>query len=113
VGHANVGKGDNAVAKSVRIGATDEVPVAMLGQPSGALQVAFPSGARPFGLSFGVLAQDDPRRLCPICTLGVGIEKPQICDQVVFVVILALGSRRTAPCRRPEARAVVGTFWSR
>ena len=58
--------------------------------PFGALQVAFPDGSRPLGFVFGVHAQDDPRRLCPICTLGVGIEKPQICDQVVFVVILAL-----------------------
>jgi hypothetical protein len=43
----------------------------------GALQVAFPDGPRPLGFLFGVHAKDDPRRLCPICTLGAGIEEPQ------------------------------------
>jgi hypothetical protein len=50
--------------------------------PFGALQVGFPDGSRPLGFVFGVQAQDDPRRLCPICTLGAGIEEPQM----VFVV---------------------------
>jgi hypothetical protein len=69
---------------------TKEILVAVGRHPFGARQVAFPDGARPLGFVVGVHAQDDPRRLCPICTLRVGIEKPQICDQVVFVVILAL-----------------------
>ena len=65
---------------------TKEILVAVGRHPFGALQVAFPDGSRPLGFLFGVHAQDDPRRLCPICTLGAGIEEPQICDQVVFVV---------------------------
>jgi hypothetical protein len=58
--------------------------------PFGALQVAFPDGSRPLGFLCGVQSQDDSGCLRPICTLGAGIEEPQICDQVVFVVILAL-----------------------
>jgi hypothetical protein len=69
---------------------TDELPVTMLGQPSGALQVAFPAGARPFGLSFGVHAQHDPRHLCPVRALRCGVEETQIGDEMVVVVILAL-----------------------
>jgi hypothetical protein len=62
----------------MRIVTTDELPVAMLGQPSGALQVAFPAGARPFGLSFGVHAQHDPRGLRPVRAFGGGVEEAQI-----------------------------------
>ena len=67
-----------------------EVPVAIGRHPFGALQVALPDRSRPLGFPLRVYAQDDPRRLCPICTLGAGIQEPQICDQVIFVVILAL-----------------------
>ena len=82
-------KGRFALTADPRIAATKEILVAVGRHPFGALQVAFPDGSRPLGFVFGVHPQDDPRRLCPICTLGAGIEEPQICD-LVFVVILAL-----------------------
>ena len=58
--------------------------------PFGALQVAFPAGARPFGLSFGVHAQHDPRHFSPVRALRCGVEETQIGDEMVVVVILAL-----------------------
>jgi hypothetical protein len=76
--------------------------------PFGTLQVAFPDGPRPLGFLFGVHAQDDPRRLCPICTLGAGIEEPQICDQVVLVVIVAL--RMCLMARRSAAGVGLALF---
>jgi hypothetical protein len=79
-------RGRFALTADPRTATTNEIPVAVGRHPFGALQVAFPDGSRPLGFVFGVYAQDDPRRLCPICTLGAGIEEPQICDQVVFVV---------------------------
>ena len=91
--------------KSVRNAAAHEMPVTVIGKPSGACQVAFPGPTRAFGLSLRIDAQNDPRRLGPVCALRFGVEKPQVNHQMVTVVRRQcfrgrrlVGDRRIALC---------------
>ena len=72
--------------KSVRNVAAHEMPVTVIGDPSGACQVAFPGRPRAFGLSLRIDAENDPRRLGPVCALRFGVQEPQVNDEMVTVV---------------------------
>ncbi len=69
--------------------------------PFGAGQMAFPCLPSAGGLVRRIDLKNDPRNLDPICALGIGIKKPQISDEVLFVVARQRVSRGGS----------VGNFW--
>jgi hypothetical protein len=56
-------------------------------------KMAVPSATCSVGLACRVDVQHDVRHLVPIRTFAVGVEQPQICDEV-FVVIMIRRERR-------------------
>src|SRR5260370_42195368 len=60
--------------------------IAVLCHPLRALEVALPGAPRPVGLLRWIDVQHYSRHLGPIRALGVGIEEPEIGDQVFLVV---------------------------
>lgn len=85
-GHA--ARSDSALNLPISIGsiATQQVPIAMLGHPFGARQVAFPSSARARRFCRGIDVQHRPRYLAPISAFGLGIKEPHIGDEMFLVV---------------------------
>jgi hypothetical protein len=90
-----------AVFGSVRCAAAQEMLVAVRRHPFSAGQVAFESLTRAGGLSRGIDLKDDPRDLGPIGPFRIGVEKPEISDEVRLVV-----TRQTVGCG-----GSVGDFW--
>ena len=71
---------------SLRSTASEQIPVPVLGHPSGACEVALEGASRPIGFTGGIDVQDDPSDFCPVRTCSVGIEQAQIGDEM-FVII--------------------------
>lgn len=69
--------------------------------PFGAGQMAFPYLPSTCGLLLRIELKNDPRDLGPIRALSLGIKKPQISDEVLFVI-----TRQRVSCGRS-----VGNFW--
>jgi len=75
--------------------------VAMRGHPFGAGQMALKGLPRPGGLLRRIDLKNDPRNLSSIGPFGIGIEKPQIGDEVLLVIARQRVSRRGS----------VGNYW--
>src|SRR5262245_29216136 len=71
---------------SVRRAALEKMAIAVLCHPLRALEVALPGAPRPVGLLRWIDVQHYARHLGPIRTLGVGVEEPEIGDQVLLVI---------------------------
>ena len=63
-----------------------KMPVTILGHPAGAGQVRGPNCLGAFCVMGWIEMQNDPRNLPPISAFRIGIEEPQIGDEVLFVV---------------------------
>lgn len=48
--------------------------------------MAFPGAARPVGFLIGIDVQDNLCHFAPVGMLGIGVKKPQIGDEVLFVI---------------------------
>ena len=62
------------------------MPISMFGHPLGPRQMALMGAARAFRLTIWIDVQYDLRNFAPISAFGVGVEQPQIGDQVLFIV---------------------------
>ena len=69
--------------------------------PFGAGQMAFPGAPRAGGLSRWIDLKNNPSDLGPIRAFSLGVEKPQIGDDVVLVI----------PCQRVGCGGGVVDFW--
>jgi hypothetical protein len=58
----------------------------LLGHPSGTREVALERQPRAVGFGVWVDAQHDPRDITPVRTFIVGVEQPEVGDDVLFVV---------------------------
>jgi hypothetical protein len=70
------------------------MPIAVLGHPVGAGEVASPRSAGALGLAARIEVQHDPRNLFPIGALGFGVEQAQIRDAVPLVIAGQSGRSR-------------------
>jgi hypothetical protein len=64
--------------------------LAALGHPFGAGEMPLPCAAGARGFTCRVDVEHDTRDLRPVGSVGFGIEKPQIGDEMLLVIILAL-----------------------
>ena len=63
-----------------------KMTVTILGHPARTGQVGGPDSLGLLGIVRGIEMQNDPRNLAPISAFRIGIEEPQIGDEVLFVV---------------------------
>ena len=73
----------------------------MCRHPFGPGQMALPGKPCAGGLVGRIDLKNDPRDLDPIRAFGIGIEKPQISDEVLLVIAR----------QRVRRRGSVGNFW--
>jgi hypothetical protein len=70
----------------MRCPAFQKMAIAMLRHPLGARQVTLPGASRALGLLCRIDVQDDTRNLGPIRTLSLGVEEPQIGNEMLLIV---------------------------
>jgi len=70
----------------VRRAPAEEVPVTVLGHPSGACQVRVPGSPRAIRLASRINVEDDLGNLPPVGSSGFRIEQTEVGDEVLLVV---------------------------
>ena len=66
--------------------AAQQMPIAVLGHPTGSAQVRVPDPARSIGLACRIDMEDDQSNLSPVSPFRVRIEQTQIRHEMLFVV---------------------------
>ena len=67
--------------------AAQKMLVAVRHHPFGSLQMAFPYPPRAIGLLRRIDLQNDSRDFRPIGAFGFSVQKPQVADEMFFVVV--------------------------
>lgn len=62
------------------------MPIAVLGHPTGALEVRLPAAAGAVGLRVWIAIQDDAGDFALVGAFGLGVKQAQIGDEVVLVI---------------------------
>lgn len=97
----------------VRHTAAQKMSIAVCHHPFGPVQMALPRPPRAIGLLHRIDPQNDPHDLDPIGAFGFSVQKPQVADEVLFVVV-----RQRIGCRGEigkfgiEERLTHGVFCS-
>jgi len=74
--------------------ALEQMAISVLGHPTRTREMGFPSAVCTIGFLVWIDVEHDPRNLPPICRLGLGVEKAEVGDSVLFVVSRQDGIRR-------------------